>query len=242
MLKPHTQPHGACTCRADERSLRERAPLQAPGQLCWCLFATSARAGEAKGGRGRVCEVRVPSGWTRPTKSAWRCGCSLPLTVARNVDNPGVLDRCVGRLDFHKKVCGKFRGSSYIAFFELFVITCSLHGTRAVAGKILPALKLKHFEKGYIIGQASAGANHRGHLGGACTRAVRSPGISALRASPPAGPEAPRRATSGQTRAHEPKRVPTRSASTREQKTPLLPWPMQLISASPSARAERRHP
>ena len=89
MLKPHTQPHGACTCRADERSLRERAPLQAPGQLCWCLFATSARAGEAKGGRGRVCEVRVPSGWTRPTKSAWRCGCSLPLTtVARNVDNP----------------------------------------------------------------------------------------------------------------------------------------------------------
>ena len=87
-----------------------------------------------------------------------------------------------------------------------------------------------------------AGANHRGHLGGACTRAVRSPGISALRASPPAGPQAPRRATSGQTRAHEPKRVPTRSASTREQKTPLLPWPMQLISASPSARAERRHP
>jgi hypothetical protein len=64
--------------------------------LCWCLFATSARAGEAKGGRGRVCEVRVPSGWTRPTKSAWRCGCSLPLTtVARTVDNPGVLDRCV---------------------------------------------------------------------------------------------------------------------------------------------------
>ena len=132
--------------------------------------------------------------------------------------------------------------SRFIAFFELFVITCSLHGTRAVAGKILPALKLKHFEKGYIIGQACAGANHRGHLGGACTRAVRSPGISALRASPPAGPEAPRRATSGQTRAHEPKRVPTRSASTREQKTPLLPWPMQLISASPSARAERRHP
>jgi hypothetical protein len=99
------------------------------------------------------------------------------------------------------------RRLDYIAFFELFVITCSLHGTRAVAGKILPALKLKHFEKGYIIGQASAGANHRGHLGGACTRAVRSPGISALRASPPAGPEAPRRATSGQTRAHEPKRV-----------------------------------
>ena len=33
MLKPHTQPHGVCTCRADERSLRERSPLQAPGQL-----------------------------------------------------------------------------------------------------------------------------------------------------------------------------------------------------------------
>ena len=42
-----------------------------------------------------MCEVRVPSGWTRPTKSAWRCGCSLPLTtVAKTVDNPGVLDRC----------------------------------------------------------------------------------------------------------------------------------------------------
>jgi hypothetical protein len=49
MLKPHTQPHGACTCRADERSLRERAPLQAPGQLCWCLFATRVRAGEGEG-------------------------------------------------------------------------------------------------------------------------------------------------------------------------------------------------
>ena len=123
MLKPHTQPHGACTCRADERSLRERAPLQAPGQLCWCLFATSARAGEAKGGRGRVCEVRVPSGWTRPTKSAWRCGCSLPLTRWRGTwTTPVFWTGVEGRLVFHKKVCGKFRVGPRL--YSLFRIVC----------------------------------------------------------------------------------------------------------------------
>ena len=75
---PAVRTNGACVSAP-----RSRRPVR------WRLFATRARAGEAKGGRGRVCEVRVPSGWTRPKKSAWRCGCSLPLTtVARNVDNP----------------------------------------------------------------------------------------------------------------------------------------------------------
>ena len=79
------------------------------------------------------------------------------------------------------------RRLDYIAFFELFVITCSLHGTRAVAGKILQALKLKHFEKGYNWSSQRRSEPPRasrwcvyprrslaGHL--------RSPGIAARRA------------------------------------------------------------
>ena len=52
MLKPHTQPHGACTCRADERSLRERAPLQAPGQVVFVRHERARRGGEGRERQG----------------------------------------------------------------------------------------------------------------------------------------------------------------------------------------------
>ena len=83
------QTNGACVSAP-----RSRRPVS-------CVGVCSPRAcaqGRAKGGRGRVCEVRVPSGWTRPTKSAWRCGCSLPLLRWR------AATRCFGPVFSHKKV------------------------------------------------------------------------------------------------------------------------------------------
>ena len=124
MPKPHThirtvrapavRTNGACVSAP-----RSRRPVSCVG-----VCSPRARAqGRVKGGRGRVCEVRVPSGWTRPTKSAWRCGCSLPLTtVARNVDNPRCFGPVCRSIGLPQKSLWKI--SRRLELYSLFRIVC----------------------------------------------------------------------------------------------------------------------